>query len=133
MQNREAMVASRVDAVRAHFEQWRRSHPPRTRIPETLWQEAADLAGSNGLNRTASLLRLGYYDLKQRVEANGVRRSERRVKPAFVEFVAPQAHGGFDCVLELEDARGAKLRLQTRGLTAPDAAVLSSLFWDRAR
>ncbi|MCY2952581.1 MAG: hypothetical protein NTU53_11485 [Planctomycetota bacterium] len=51
------------------IEQWRERRRPRTRIPEELWREAAQLACAHGINRTARSLRLDYYSLKKRAAA----------------------------------------------------------------
>jgi len=60
-----------LEGVRRRFEHWRRSRTPGTRIPDSLWQAAAKMARSSGVNRTAKALGLDYYSysLKERAEA----------------------------------------------------------------
>ena len=55
--------------VRRRFEDWRQSRTPGTRIPDSLWEAAAKMARSYGVNRTAKALGLDYYTLKERAEA----------------------------------------------------------------
>jgi hypothetical protein len=49
------------------LEQFRGSHPPRTRLPESLWQSAVELARQHGLYLVAHPLRLDYVQLKKRL------------------------------------------------------------------
>ena len=47
----------------------------------------------------------------------------------FFEWSAPPWPGGGECVLELEDPGGAKMRVHLKGVQAPDLAALSRSFW----
>ena len=129
------------------LQQWRQRHRRRTRIPDELWREAAELAGAYGINRIARALRLDYYSLKKRVEAAGGCRvfgqkvaphsiSDRRAIAAddqamtgFIELAAASPTGSPECILELEDPGGAKMRVHLKGVEAPDLAALSRSFW----
>jgi hypothetical protein len=55
--------------VRQCLKRWRQTRQSRTRIPDEVWVSAVELARVYGVSRTARALRLGYYALKQRVEA----------------------------------------------------------------
>ena len=107
----------------------------RRKIPESLWRSAVKLAGSHGVHRTARALRLNYYALKKRVSgASGVRGGE---SPAtFVELVSPEVCGprsGAECVVELENARGERMRIHAKGDGVVDVAELSAMFWTTHR
>jgi hypothetical protein len=88
------------------------------------------VAGQYGLNRTAQTLRLDYYRLKKRVEAAGLGvSSDRGAAATFIEL-APSAPGSSrECILELENPGGAKMRVHLKGVEAPDLAALSRSFW----
>src|SRR5437588_8939362 len=58
------VVGGQVEQVRRRFEQWRRRHPGRCRLTQSLWSAAAKLAQHYGLNHAARTLRLSYYSLK---------------------------------------------------------------------
>jgi hypothetical protein len=98
-------------------------------IPKELWREAAELACAHGINRIARALRLDYYSLKQRAAATT--RSGARA-PEFVEFLP----GGLpasplsrpECLIEVEDGSGAKLRIHLQGGAFPDVAALTRGF-----
>jgi hypothetical protein len=98
--------------VQRKLEHWRQQHHPRVRISAGLWREAAELACTHGINRTARALRLDYYSLKKRVAAGA--RSGGRV-PEFVELlpggIAPASAGGKpSVVLSLTQQPGASNR-----------------------
>ena len=108
------------------IERWRERRRPRTRIPEELWREAAELACAHGINRTARALRLDYYALKKRAAA-AARSGERAAE--FVEILpgglsAPRP----ECMIELEDAGGVKMRIYLAGGDLPDVAALARGF-----
>jgi hypothetical protein len=122
-----------LERTRQRFERWRRTRKFRTRTPESLWASAAEIARTYGIHRTAAALGVDYYSLKHRVEQQAPSRGGMREGGAattFVELAAPPMSGGFgECVLELEDAEGAKMRVRLQGVAAPDLAALTRSFW----
>ncbi len=69
-------------------------------------------AGQYGLHRTTKALRLDYYTLKKRVEdAATDREPDREAAATFLELPAPVSGGASECIVELEDPGGAKMRL----------------------
>jgi hypothetical protein len=107
--------------VQRNIAQWRQRHRPRARIPEQLWREAADLARAHGVNRTARALRLDYYSLKKRTAAAAG--PGKRI-PGFVEILPGGMPAGSECMIEVEDPGGAKLRIRLQGGGLPDVATL---------
>jgi ADP-ribosylglycohydrolase len=90
------------------------------------------MAERYGLARTASVLRLDYYRLKKRLDENAAHRSETvraAAKTTFIELPAPVQPATAECVVELEDGVGAKMRIHLKGGEAPDLAALSRSFW----
>ena len=129
MSNRRTReVPARLEGLRQRFDRWRRTREGRSRIPETLWTAAAKAAGKYGLNPTAQALRLDYHALKKRVEAVG-NLPDGGAVTTFVELARPASGGSRECILELEDPGGAKMRVHLKGVDAPDLAALSRSFW----
>jgi len=71
---------------------------------------------------------------------NGQRRRRRRqvaagnlseVAASFVELAAPVPAGLCRCTLELENAAGAKMRVELRSPAMPDVAAISQSFWNQ--
>jgi hypothetical protein len=109
--------------LQRELEQFRGSHPPRTRLPESLWLSAVELARQHGLYLVAHPLRLDYVQLKKRL--GGVVKAPRKVAtPGFVELIASHAASVSECVIEFESSIGSKMRIQWKGPSTPDWASL---------
>jgi hypothetical protein len=114
----------------ARFETWRRRRKTR-RIPEDLWSLAATLGGRYGVSRTASALRVQYYDLRKRVVALGTPSAESGPSPTFVEVVPGPSTARPECVVELESVSGTKVRIHASGAGIPNLAELVGLFLEQ--
>ena len=133
----------RLVSLRRRFEDWRRTRKVRSRIPEPLWAAAVKLPKKHGLHRTAKALRINYYALKERLEAEGgidVGKAPKGEATAFLELTATEplrSNGPLrsiptdpcECTLELEAADGAKMRVRLSGIVAPDLVALSRSFY----
>ena len=126
-------ASMRLEAVRRRFECWRRTRSVGTRIPEPLWEAAANVARVYGVSRTASTLRVDYYSLQKRVQEDAAASSPANQDAAqsAPRFVQLPLTGSSECILELEDGGGAKMRVHLKGVSAPDLAGLSRSFWSR--
>jgi hypothetical protein len=85
-----------------------------------------ELAGLHGVHRIARALRLDYYRLQKRMAAPAASRGSAS---EFVELLP----GGIpasrpECLIEIEDPGGAKLRIHLQGGEFPDVAVLARGF-----
>ena len=81
-----ALVPEEITQLQRQLEQFRSSRPARTRLPESLWQAAVELARQHGIYTVAHPLRLDYTRLKQRL--GGMPSQPRKQnKPAFVERI----------------------------------------------
>jgi hypothetical protein len=118
--------------VESQFERWRQRRKRGTRIPETLWQAAVEAAGACGVSKTAQTLGLDYYGLKKRVRSSHeVSESEPAAEREFLEI--PLFASAADCVLEMVDADGARLRVELRGSAAAHCQTLAEALWSVAR
>ena len=102
------------------LEQWRRDQPPRSRLPESIWAAAVEMAQRHGLHRTTKALRLDYTRLKKRMPAAA--QATGPTTPGFLELLGPVVTGPPECVVEWESARG-RMRVAIKGVT-PDWANL---------
>jgi hypothetical protein len=120
-------LPARVEATRERFDKWRSERPSRAcPIPTDLWAAAARCARQLGYCRTAQVLGLDSGKLKRQAEALGKR--PRKSVPGFVELVAPGRGALAECVVELENRAGAKLRIELRGSAIPDLIDLARRF-----
>jgi len=127
-------TTSRLKNVKSDFENWRASKKKGSRIPPSLWEEAVGLYPEFTVSQIATNLSLSYTDLKQRIETKVVKNSTKESKPdpAFFEldFSAPSASIS-ECVVEMEDGSGSKMRMCFRGKTDFDLLELGKSFWMR--
>ena len=111
-----------------------------------MWMAAVKLARTHGVSVVSRAVRVDYYSLKRRLDAdqrptgasNGAHDSARGRSVGhgdgrFVELPVPVMPGVSPCVLELEDRRGRRLRLEVHGLDVEDAAKLVRSVWNRRR
>jgi hypothetical protein len=130
-------LPGRLAAIRRRLEHWRQTRTGRSRIPAGLWASAVKAAGRYGLNLTARALGLDYKSLQRHVAAGcasdrpvGDVKPGREAPATFVELAPPAGSGGLpECVLELENAAGAKMRIHLKGVAVPDLTALSRSLW----
>jgi hypothetical protein len=102
--------------LQQQLEQWRTTQRVGTKLPESFWQSAAELARQHGLNPTAKALRLDYTALKRRVSGA----LSDPGKPTFVELAGPGTTKLEECVIEFEGSNGSKMRIQWKSAVPPD-------------
>src|ERR1700684_2552720 len=124
---RSETAINTLEEAKARFEEWRSNRRGKARIPAELWSAAVEVARKEGINRTARELHVAWDDLKRRMSTREVPRQP--VSPAFVELVAPQTQSVPECTLEVEGRQG-KLRIQLKGASTSDLAVLSRALWE---
>jgi len=121
MMNRKSTPAipEPIAELQRQMDQFRSAQPRRTKLPESLWQAAVELARQHGVYSVAHPLRLDYMGLKKRL---GEPSSHRRKTPreAFVELITPHPAALEECVIEFESSCGAKMRIQWKASTPPD-------------
>jgi hypothetical protein len=106
-----APIPEAITQLQRQLEQFRSTRPARTKLPESLWQAAVELARQHGIYAVARPLRLDYTRLKQRL--GGIPNQPRgQNKPAFVELIGDGAAGLPECVVEFEAPGGGKMRIQ---------------------
>lgn len=110
--------------LQRQLEDFRSSQSGRTKLPESLWQAAVELARQYGIYPVAHPLRLDYMGLKKRLGEVPSPDRRKAVAPAFVELLAAQPAALEACIIEFESARGAKMRIHWKATTPPDWANL---------
>jgi hypothetical protein len=123
MTPRNTQIPEPIAQLQRQLEQFRSTQPRRTKLPESLWQSAVELARQHGVYAVAHPLRLDYTGLKKRLGGSPSRR-RKLTKPAFVELIAPHPGKLDECVIEFESSRGAKMRIQWKAPVPQDWASL---------
>lgn len=139
---KRAMVGAATGRVQSleqlaqRFIRWRARRVRGEHIPASLWAAAAVVSKEHGLSRIAHELRLDPELLKKRIESGGaervIRAGQRGAQSEFVElFAAPAstAPSVHECVLEIENLRGAKMRIELNGKGVAGLVGLCNAFW----
>ena len=114
--------------LQRRFRVWRGRRPKRRRIPEELWQAAVQAAREHGVCKTSRHLGVDYYSLKRRL----TRTCEPPTSTESVEFVEiPRKvlSSGPACVVELQEPRGLRLRVELRDPASAES--LARALWSQ--
>ena len=133
MPNPTASLPESISELQAQLAEFRSTHPPRTRLPPSLWQSAADLARCHGLYVVARSLKLDYCKLKKHVSGpeSATRVHNNKAQPKFMELIGATRETRDEYVIEFECARGRKLRIHYKTNAPPDWPTLLRA-WGRA-
>ena len=139
MAQETALYRDDVEQVRRRWAEWRSTHAVRARLPEELWAAAVELVQRDGIDATARALDVDKPSLRKWAgRLNPARPQPARRKPqpkqkandlpAFVELLASGSGTARSCMVEVESPRGAKLRLELKGIQASELAELIRVF-----
>jgi len=117
-------VAAPIVELQRELDEYRRSQPRRAKLPDWIWDAAAELAREHGVHAVAQALRLDYMGLKKRVGGGVASQRPANSKPVFVELIAPPSAKPEGCLIEFESTRGDKMRIHWPASTAPDWTAL---------
>lgn len=134
IQQATLQTAPRLNKVKSAFEDWRTTKEKGKRIPEHLWEEAAALYPEFSISKISTTLSLSYINLKQRIEKKIGENSSNKSEPfpGFVELdFSANSQSIAECVVEMEDGNGSKMRMCFRGKTDFDLLELGKSFWMR--
>jgi hypothetical protein len=123
-----------IEEVRQRFEQWRESRTHRTPIPESLWEGAVSLCVDHSIYRISRSLRLNYNVLKKRIhDVHPEGLSEPMTSSAFVELDLKSSLPEAECLLEMEEKKGLKMKLHLKGRLCLDPLDFMKAFFGQGR
>jgi hypothetical protein len=139
MAQETAVYRDDVEQVRRRWAEWRSTHAVRSRLPEELWAAAVELVQRDGIDATARALDVDKPSMRKwagRLHPAPSQPSRRKSQPkqsanalpAFVELLASGSSTATSCLVEVESPRGAKLRLELKGMQASELAELIRAF-----
>ena len=128
-------IPMEIERARLRFARWRKNRKKVTQIPDRLWAAAVDAARLHGVNPTAIALGLEYKHLKERTgSARRNSRSKKAKTPSFMELIVPpETRHLRECTIELENARGAKMKIHLQNVEMNDLAGWIQRFWSEPR
>lgn len=133
----QARPGESLEQVRGRFKRWRETRVRGEHIPAVLWAAAVGMALEHGLDRVAQELRVDYDGLKKRLGPSvGALQASKGgtqfVELAFAPVPPTAAQCLCECVIELQNVRGAKMRVELNGPGLASLAGLCSAFWSAA-
>ena len=122
MDRKITRIPEPIAQLQRQLDQFRSTQPRRTKLPESLWQGAVELARQHGVYSVAHPLRLDYMGLKKRLGEIPVlrRKAPKAPKAAFVELTAPHAAPLEEYTIDFECPSGRKMRIQWKASAPPD-------------
>lgn len=128
-------LPSPLESVRYQFEKWRETRKStREPIPESLWAETINLCNQYSINQVSRVLHLSYTTLKKRVQGkNPVPKKKKLSSPTFVELDWQSNFSSSECIIEMENAYGSKMRMSFKGRANLDLLELSRAFWTKGK
>mgnify|MGYP001155023009 CR=1 FL=1 len=123
-----------LSQLAARMEAWRNDPKKSRRIPQELWQVAVELSKEYSINQISKALRLSYTDLKKRVMAQSKENLPAiKTQPdmKFIELGVEPSSSTPECIVEMEDGNGTKMRIHLRGRTDLDLCELGRTFWSK--
>ena len=118
-----------ISEVKEQFKTWRRTRKSPRPIPEELWAAAVSLTADHSISQISKELVLDYSVLKKRVSIKKKAIAAKMSPPGFIELnLEPQAAVS-ECIVEMQDILGAKMRMHFRGKTDFDLLELAKVFW----
>ena len=126
--------ADALTQLKERFAAWRAVRKLGMRIPPELWAAAVEMVAVHGACRVAGELTLDYDMLKKRVAmAGGNVTATTELAPRFVELFAaagamPAPSARPQCVVELANARGARMRVELNGHGLGSLSALCTAF-----
>jgi hypothetical protein len=129
--NRPTVLPAEIERILDRLEDWRRTRPKRSPIPNSIWQAATLLAAEHGVHRVAKALRLNYPDLKRRAQTVAPAALPAKISaPTFIELACGPSlvPASAPCVVELENAAGVKMKISLPQAGGVDLAALVAAF-----
>ena len=118
-----------ISEVKEQFKIWRRTRKSPRLIPEKLWAAAVSLTAKHSISQISKELVLDYTALKKRVPIKKKDTAAKISPPGFIEVNLEPPAAVSECIVEMQDIGGAKMRMHFRGKTDFDLLELAKAFW----
>ena len=118
-----------ISEVKEQFKIWRRTRKSPRPIPEKLWAAAVSLTANHCLSQISKELVVDYSALKKRVSIKKKDSAAKMSPPGFIELNLEPPAAASECIVEMQDILGSKMRMHFRGKTDFDLLELAKAFW----
>ena len=120
-----------LSEVKEQFKTWRRTRKSSRPIPENLWQAAVGLTAKHSISKISKELVVDYSALKKRVPIKEKNTAAAMRPSGFIELNLEPPAAVTECIVEMQDNLGAKMRMHIRGKTDFDLLQLAKAFWSK--
>lgn len=130
-QKKHVIPSQTLSQVKEQFKTWRKTRKSPRPIPENLWAAAVSLTAKHSISQIAKELVLDYTALKSRAAIQKKDAAVSTRPPDFIEVNLEPAAAVAECIVEMQDIVGAKMRMHFRGQTDFDLLQLAKAFWSK--
>jgi hypothetical protein len=130
-QKKHTMASQTLSQVKEQFKTWRKTRKSPRPIPKQLWTAAVSLTAKHSISQIAKELVLDYSTLKNRAAIKKKDAAASTNPPDFIEVNLEPPAAVAECIVEMQDIRGAKMRMHFRGKTDFDLLQLAKAFWGK--
>jgi len=131
IQKKHAVQRQSLSEVKEQFKTWRKTRKSPRPIPAQLWAAAVSLTAKHSISQISKELVLDYSALKKRAAIKN-KDSAASMSPAdFIEVNLGPPAAVSECIVEMQDILGAKMRMHFRGKTDFNLLELAKAFWSK--
>jgi len=130
-QKKQPAPSRSLSEVKEQFKTWRRTRKRLQPIPEKLWAAAVGLTGQHSISQISKELVVDYSALKRRVPIKKKDAAASANPTGFIEVELEPPAAVSECIVEMQDRLGSKMRMHFRGQTDLDLLELAKVFWTK--
>jgi hypothetical protein len=118
--------------VQKKFETWRKTREKRTRIPKELWGAAIALLPDHTPYEISKTLSINFSRLEKQILSARV--EQPKIKPpSFIELDIGKNNSNAECILEVENKAGSKMKLYFKNNPSLDLMEFSKAFLNQTK
>ena len=131
IQKKHAIPSQSLSEVKEQFKTWRKTRKGLRPIPKKLWAAAVSLTTQHSISQISKELVLDYSALKKRAAIKNKDSAASMSPSGFIEVNLEPPAAVSECIVEMQDIAGAKMRMHFRGKTDFDLLELAKTFWSK--
>ena len=120
-----------LSEVKEQFKVWRKTRKSPRPIPKKLWAAAVSLTAKHSLSQISKELALDHSALKKRAAVKRNAGAASMSPADFIEVNLQPPQAVSECIVEMQDIAGAKMRMHFRGKPDFDFLELAKAFWSK--
>jgi len=124
----QPIPAQSLSDVKEQFKTWRKTRKSLRPIPAQLWAAAINLTAKHSISQIAKELVLDSSTLKKRAAVKKNAGATSMSPAGFIEVNLERPVTVAECIVEMQDIAGAKMRMHFRGKTDFDLIDLAKAF-----